>query len=104
MIALKAEDGLVRILETFSSLLFLTFERSALTPCLRAALATQSFYLAASMASAVGLDFWLCRNLLAFSTALSRVPISLLTMGLGVLVLARSTNLLVERAAKDKEE
>lgn len=101
----KAVEGFERISERFSSLLFLSIDLSALTACLRAALVFLRCSLADSIDSGVGLEIlvWL-RSLFAFWTALSRVRISGLTEGLEVLEEDRSMNLLVDRAANDKEE
>ena len=102
----KAEEGsVVRILERFSSLLFLSIELTALTDLLRAALARQRFSLALVTAS------WLVeeevresRDFLNFRTVLSHLLTSGQTNGFFALVAESLIYLLVEAAANARQE
>ena len=102
----KAEEGLVvRILERFSSLLFLSFELAALTDLLRAALARRRFSLATVTASWLGEEeVRESRAFLNFRTVLSHLLTSGQTNGFFALVAESLTYLLVEAAANERQE
>ena len=102
----KAEEGLVvRILERFSSLLFLSLELAALTDLLRAALARQRFSLALVTASWLGgEEMRESRAFFNWRTVLSRLLTSGQMNGFFVLVAESLTYLLVEEAANERQE
>ena len=102
----KAEEGLVvRILERFSSLLFLSLELAALMDLLRAALARQRFSLALVTASWLGAEVVReSRAFLNLRTDLSSLLTSGQTYGFSALVLESLTHLLVEAAANERQE
>ena len=102
----KAEEGLVlRILERFSSRLFLSLELAALTDFLRAALARRRLSLALAIASWLGgADEMESKAFFDLRTFLSCLLTSGQIRAFLDLVAESVTNLLVEEAAKERQE